>query len=273
MAFESVTTTGLRPATFQNLQLNAGLFLTEFKWDAATDATTLKEKIAEAIKAGKGVLGATRGGGSFQCTPEIRNIEADGKRYEFKGSTVNDSWTIRLTTTLIETTPENFAHALMCADIEDVTEDGKVRKVVVRTAISDKDYIPTLCWIGDTSRGFALIELDNALNTTGANFTFTDKNEGTLPVEFVAHQADLTNQDHAPFRIVFFDDDGTEGRAALVKANALKMQKPVVAVSAAQLTDEAKQAEALTMEPEAVKATAADSLSLNEAGTGTKTKK
>ena len=213
MAINLGTTTGLRPATFENLQLNAGVFLSGFTWDTATDASTLKEMLAAYIKAGKGILGATRGGGTFQCTPEIRNIEADGKRYEFVGSTVNDSWTIKLTTTLIEANPDNFARALMCANIEDKNQDGKVRVITVRTAISDSDYIPKLCWLGDTSKGLCLIELDNALNTTGANFTFTDKGEGTLPVEFTAHQADLLNQDKAPFRIVFFEDEGTAGIA------------------------------------------------------------
>lgn len=195
--------TGLRAETFERLQLNAGVFLTGFDYSAATDAATLKTKLATAIEAGTGVLGATRGGGSFECTPETRTIEADGMRYPFKGSTVNDMWTVKLKTTLLEATPENFKNALMCADI---TTAGKVTTVRVRTDIKPDDYIPSLCWIGDTSKGFVMIQLDNALNLTGASFTFTDKGEGTLPVEFQAHQASLEDQDHAPFRVVFFDE-------------------------------------------------------------------
>lgn len=195
--------TGLRAETFERLQLNAGVFLTGFDYSSATDATTLKAKLATAIEAGTGVLGATRGGGSFECTPQTRTIEADGMRYPFKGSTVNDMWTVKLKTTLLEATPENFKNALMCADI---TKAGKVTTVRVRTDIKADDYIPTLCWVGDTSKGFVLIQLDNALNLTGASFTFTDKGEGTLPVEFQAHQASLEDQDHAPFRVVFFDE-------------------------------------------------------------------
>lgn len=195
-------TTGLRAETFEKLQLNAGVFLQGFKYDEATDAATLKTLIASAIEAGTGVLGATRGGGSFECTPEIRTIEADGMRYPFKGSTVNDLWTVKLKTTLLETTPENFARALMCADVE--TEGGKTT-VRVRTNIELTDYKDSICWIGDTSKGYVLIKLDNALNLTGASFTFTDKGEGTLPVEFQAHNASLEDQEHAPFEIVFFD--------------------------------------------------------------------
>lgn len=194
--------TGLRPETFQNLQLNAGVFLADFDYSSAADKAALEDLVLAALESGEGVLGATRGGGTFQCTPSTRTIEADGMRYPFKGSTVNDMWTIKLTTTLLEPNAENFKRALMCAD---VATKGSVTTLTVRTAIADTDYIPHICWIGDTSNGFVLIELDNALNLTGANFTFTDKGEGTLPVEFQAHQASLTDQENAPFRIVFFD--------------------------------------------------------------------
>lgn len=195
--------TGLTPTTFKNLQLNAGVFLKGFEYDSATDADALVDLVLAALESREGVLGATRGGGTFTCTPTTRNIEADGKRSEFVGSTVNNGWTVRLSTTLLEITPENFVLALPGAEI---SENGNVKTVTVRTEIQDADYIPTLCWIGDTSEGLVLIELDNALNIDGASFTFTDRGEGTLPVNFMAHQADLTNQSEAPCRIVFFSN-------------------------------------------------------------------
>ena len=185
-------TTGLRPETFEQLQLNAGVFLEGFSHDDIADAGALKTALAEFIAAGEGVLGATRGGGSFECTPETRTIEADGMRYPFKGATVNDMWTVKMTGTLLEITPENFKRVLASGE--------------VTTSFKDEDYIPHLCWVGDTSRGFVLIELDNALNLTGATFSFTDKGEGTLPFEFQAHQGSLEEQEYAPFRIVFFDE-------------------------------------------------------------------
>lgn len=198
--------TGLRPASFQNLQLNAGAFLAGFSWDEYDSVDGLGKALKTFLKTGDGVLGMTIGGGTFQCTPDIRSVEGDGKRMEFVGSTVNDGWTTQMTTTLKEITPDNFARALMSATVEHPDGKQNVTVVKVRTAIADSDYIPKLCWVGDTSKGFVLIELDNALNTDGANFTFTDKGEGTLPVKFVAHQDDLENQDYAPCRIVFFDD-------------------------------------------------------------------
>ena len=195
--------TGLTPNTYKRLQLNAGVFLKNFDHSTAKDAASLKTLVASAIESKDTCLGATRGGGSFECTPSTRQIEADGMRNAFVGSTVNDGWTVKLKTTLLEATPENFAHALMCAE---VTPNNGVTTLKVRTELKDSDYIPSLCWVGDTSEGMVLIKLDNALNLTGATFTFQDKGEGTLPVEFQAHHASLEDQEYAPFEIVFFDE-------------------------------------------------------------------
>jgi hypothetical protein len=81
-----------------------------------------------------------------------------------------------------------------------------VTTLTIRTDIEDNDYIPKLCWIGDTSKGFVMIELDNALNVAGATFTFTDRGEGQIPVEFQAHVGNLAQQNVAPARIYFIDE-------------------------------------------------------------------
>ena len=194
--------TGLTPRTFENLQLNAGAFLKNFDWASYTSAEELEEAVLGILIAGTDVLGATVGGGSFQCTPTTRQVTADGMRYPIVGSTVNDMWTVKLTGTMKEITPQNFADALMCADL---TTSGNVHTIKVRTDIETSDYIDNLCWIGDTSKGLVLIDIKKALNLTGANFTFTDKGEGSLPFEFQAHQSDMNNLKYAPVEIVFFD--------------------------------------------------------------------
>ena len=194
---------GLRPETYQNLQLNAGVFLVGFDASSYKDAGELEDAILDALEEGTNILGATIGGGTFTAEPTMRQIEADGARYAVIGSTVNDMWTIKLSTTLKEVTPENFKRALVSCDID--TSKPNVKTLTVRTDIKDSDYIPKLSWVGDTSKGFVMIELDNALNLSGASFTFTDKGEGTLPVEFQAHHSELKNMDKAPFRIHFFD--------------------------------------------------------------------
>lgn len=194
--------TGLRPETFENLQLNAGVFL--FNFDASGYKTTeeLEDAVLAALEAGTNIMGATIGGGTFNATPSIRQIEADGMRYPVVGSTQNDLWTVNLSTTMKEVTPENFKRALLSCDM---TTEGNVTKLEVRTDILPSDYIPRCSWVGDTSKGYALIELDNVLNIAGAAFTFTDRGEGQIPVEFQAHVGDLSKMDKAPFRVLFFN--------------------------------------------------------------------
>lgn len=197
-------TTGLRASTFENLQLNAGMFLANFDYSTATDAATLGALLkTEREKAsGSALIGATRGGGTFVCTPNTRSIEADGKREEWKGSSVNDGWTIKLTTTLLEINAANLKRSFGTADVTDVEKKHTIK---IRTDIKDADYIESLVWVGDTSKGYVLIAIKNALNTAGATLTWTDKGEGTIPVEFTAHQDGLETDGYAPCEVIFFD--------------------------------------------------------------------
>lgn len=203
-------TTPLRSETFENLQLNAGIFIKNLDYSSIADATALKTAIASAITAGTDILGATRGGGTFVATREIRTPDADGRRYPVKGEKFVDSVDARLTTTLIEITPDNLVLALGGAT---ATTSGKKTTIKMHTAIQDSDYINSLTWFGDLADGrLVAITLENALNTADFSLTFTDKGEGTLPVELHAHQADFDDYDEAPFEIVYFDlpDAGTQ---------------------------------------------------------------
>lgn len=197
-------TTGLRASTFENLQLNAGMFLANFDYSTATDAATLGAllKTEREKTSGSALIGATRGGGTFVCTPNTRSIEADGKREEWKGSSVNDGWTIKLTTTLLEINADNLKRSFGTAD---VTDTEKKHTIKIRTDFKDADYIESLVWVGDTSKGYVLIAIKNALNTAGATLTWTDKGEGTIPVEFTAHQDGLETDGYAPCEVIFFD--------------------------------------------------------------------
>ena len=49
-----------------------------------------------------------------------------------------------------------------------------------------------------------MICLYNALNTADFTFTFQDKGEGSLSVEFHACQESFDDYDYAPFEIIFF---------------------------------------------------------------------
>lgn len=197
-------TSPIRAGAFENLQLNAGIFLTGFSYSSIADATALKTAIASAVTAGTNILGVTRGGGSFTVTRDTRTPEVDGMRYPFKGSDFVDSIDAYLSTTLLEVNSGNFEKLLATGD---ASTSGKKTTVTMHTAIDpDTDYITSLCWVGDIADGrMVLIELDNAINTADFSMTFTDKGEGTLAAEFHARQSDVLDYDNAPFRVVFFD--------------------------------------------------------------------
>ena len=195
-------TTALRNETFQNLQLNAGIMLKNFEYAEITDAVALKTAIKSAVQAGTNILGATRGGGTFTVTREIREPEIDGRRYPFKGGKFVDSADAYLSTTLLEVTGDNIKTLLGSADI---TTSGKKSTIKMRTALTDADYLTNVVWVGDRSDGHLIaIVLYNALNTADFSLTYTDKGEGTLAAEFHAHQSEVLDYDTAPFEVIDF---------------------------------------------------------------------
>lgn len=198
--------TALRPETFTRLQLNAGAFLRDFDYSSATDASSLRELIKNAVQAGTTkTLGATRGGGSFTMTPTVRQIEVDGKRGEFVGSTINDGYVCNMTGTMLEFHEDT----LTAMGGKLVTEGAKehIKQIKFPTEFKDEMYIPSLVWVGDMGDGkVLLIDLQNALNTAGVSFTFTDKGEGTMPFTFVAHAGDVEDIDYAPASVYIFEN-------------------------------------------------------------------
>lgn len=209
-------TSPIRTETFQNLQLNAGIFIKNFDYATPADADALKTAIASAISAGTNILGATRGGGTFTATRELRTPEVDGMRYGFVGSDFVDSADAYLSTTLVEVTPESVE---ACLGNATKSTSGKKTTLKMHTAIQTADYLNNLCWIGDLADGrLVLIALQNAMNTADFSLTFTDKGEGTLAAEFHARQAGVSDYDYAPFEIVFFETSGSLGSLTVTSA-------------------------------------------------------
>ena len=196
-------TTALRSETFENLQLNAGIVLVDFDYSQIADAGALKTAIVSAVSDGTKILGATRGGGSFVVTREIREPDIDGRRYSFKGGRFVDSADARLSTTLVEITPGNIQKTLGGATS---TVSGKKTTIKMHTQIQNEDYLPNIVWVGDLADGrMVAITLMNALNVADFTLTYTDKGEGTLAAEFHAHQENVEDYDIAPFEVVYFD--------------------------------------------------------------------
>lgn len=195
-------TTPLRGGTFRKLILNAGAYVMDFDPSEYATAAALKAALAAALADDNKRLGATRGGGTFTISRDMRQVEADGVRYRFVGDTFVDSSDAYLSTTLLETGDPHVMEAAMAT--ADVTTTGEKTVLKMRTRIAEEDYIHNLCWVGDIADGgFVAIKLANAINTTDLTLTYTDKGEATLPVEFHAFQDAVEDYDYAPFEVIY----------------------------------------------------------------------
>ena len=215
------------------MQLNAGILLENFDHSSITDAAALKTALASAIAAGTTILGCTRGGGSFTAQRELRTPEVDGMRYPFKGSDFVDSVDAQIATTLIEISPKNIER--VCATLSKTTASSKTT-YSMRTAIDPaSDYLGNLVWVGDIANGgFVMIELYNAINTADINIKWTDKGEAEIPVEFHARQDNVLAYDNAPFKIIFFEADGTLGSLTVNSAAGTNVGGTAITITPAK---------------------------------------
>lgn len=193
--------TPIRAESFEQMIFDAGMMLKNFNYASATDAATLAQLIETAKEEGTSLMGATKGGVNIQSVPSFWNVEADGMRMPFVGSKRPDTAEVKITGTLVEYTPDNVKDVLGVAD---KTGEGAKITVQPRFSIKQGDYIPSLVWVGNHgSDGIVLVELKNALCTTGLNTQTTDKDVGTLPFEFVGHADDVSSTE-LPIKILFF---------------------------------------------------------------------
>lgn len=188
--------TGYTCETGQSLLLDAGAFFKNYN--------ILTDTYESAMTAGK-CLGATKGGGAFAAAPEVRNIEIDGMRGYSRGSVTYDSWNVTMTANLVEIKPATLKDALGTGVI---SNDGKFYKIRARSYIQDSDYIDNITWVGrlSGSNDPVVIQIFNAMNTTGINMTMADKSEGVLAVTFQATNDTCNNPqdaDYAPFAIYY----------------------------------------------------------------------
>ena len=182
-----------------SLQLGAGMFLTGIDPTRADSADALKEMIADAILDETRTLGLTTGGGWFRCVPALRSPAEAARRPPTLGDTLCDGWTVTLTGTLVELTPERLAQLLPGSAL---TRTGRVATLTLAPDLPAAAYLPRLCWVGDTTDGLVAIELTHALNVSGAALHFVDRGLGTLPFEFRAHQEAA---DDVPCRVIFLE--------------------------------------------------------------------
>ena len=183
---------------FKNLQLNAGVLLSDF--NPAT-ATVENESI----------IGATTGGINFTATPTYTDFgeDIDNCPKNMKELKKLDSWEAKCSGTFVTVDTAVAKSLIGAADIG----SSDTTKVTPRNDLAQADFSDI--WIvgdysdknGDTNGGFIAIHMMNALSTGGFQIKTADKAKGQFAFEYTAHYS-MSAQDTVPFEV--YVKEGTE---------------------------------------------------------------
>lgn len=185
---------GFTAKTAENLLLDAGAFFVDFDVDEDTFET--------AVTAGK-LLGATRGGGQFSAVPAIRRIEVDGVAGSAKGLTVIDSWAVRMGANILEVSKDVILRALAATEVDSSTNEN-YDIIKAKNFIELTDYIDNVTYVGTLSGSNepVIIQVLNALNTTGLTLQTQSKNEAVIALDLEGHY-DADELENPPFAIYY----------------------------------------------------------------------
>ena len=192
--------TKISPNTFAELQLNAGILLSDF--DPETGEFALETDI----------LGATTGGMTISCVPTYSDFGEDidncpKNMMELKQL---DNWECTIGGTFLNVSADVVKLALGAADIDETN----VNKITPRRDVTEDDFTD-VWWVGDYSDkngeekgGYIAVHLMNALSTGGFSLRSGDKAKGQFDVTFTGHVS-IDAQDVVPmeFYVVAGEDE------------------------------------------------------------------
>ena len=180
--------TKIPTTTFQQIQINAGVLLSEF--NPSTPA------VADAK-----ILGATTGGINFTATPSFVDFGEDIDNCPKNTLQLKrlDDWEIKCSGNFV-TVSAALAERLTAAG------DLSGEKITPRRDISTSDFKEL--WLvgdysdknGETNGGYVAIHMLNTLSTGGFQIQTGDKAKGQFAFEFTAHFS-MDAQDTVPFEI------------------------------------------------------------------------
>lgn len=171
--------------TFERIQLNAGVLLSEF--DPETGAF-----------ANADIIGATTGGVSFTATPNYSDFgeDIDNVPNNTKELKKLDDFSVTMSGTFVTA---STAAAKMMIGAADVGGN----KVQPRGDVLAADFTD-IWWVGDysndnseTTGGFIAIKLIDALSTGGFQLQSSDKGKGQFAFEFTGHYS-IADEDLTP---------------------------------------------------------------------------
>ena len=180
--------TKIPETTFKNLQLNAGVLLSDFNPETATVAN-------------ESIIGATTGGVNFTATPTFSDYgeDIDNCPKNMKELKKLDAWEISLSGTYV-TVDANAVKALVGA------ADASGNKITPRNDLKLTDFTD-VWWVGDYSDqngekngGFVAIHMMNALSTGGFAIKSSDNGKGNFAFTYTAHYS-ISAPDTVPFEV------------------------------------------------------------------------
>ena len=183
--------TRIPETTFQKLQLNAGILVSNF-----TPATGTVEETD--------IIGATTGGVSFSAvaTYSDRGEDIDNCPINVKELKDLDSWEVTMSGTFV-TVDTNVAKLMIgAADID----KSNATLVKPRNDVLETDF-KDIWWVGDysdkngeTNGGYVAIHMLNGLSTGGFQLQSGNREKGQFEFEFTGHYS-IDAQDTVPFEV------------------------------------------------------------------------
>ena len=190
--------TKIPETAFQEIQLNAGVMLSDFDPSAGTmDMADL--------------LGATTGGINFTAVPTFSDYgeDIDNCPKNMKELKKLESWEIKMSGTYVTINPNLVKSMIGAADVAG-------EKITPRNDVLDTDFAD-LWFVGDYSDkigepngGFVAVHMMNALSTAGFAIQTSDKAKGQFAFEYTAHYS-MADQTIVPFEV--YVKAGTEEAA------------------------------------------------------------
>lgn len=181
--------------TFQNIQMNAGIFVSTF--NPATGV------IGD-------ILGATSGGNKFADTPSFKDFgeDIDNCPKNTKELKKLDSREVKSSGTFVTVSTTQAKRLIATADID----GSNTMHVVPRNDVKATDF-EDFWWIGDYSdvndgsnAGFLAIHMKNVLSTGGFQLQSTDKDKGKFAYEFTCHYS-ISAPDTVPYEMYIKQGD------------------------------------------------------------------
>lgn len=193
--------------TAKSMQLDAGVIYVLDKNDTIKNALEEGTFTSLALKnpGDCRCIGATKGGATFSAVPEIRNIldGFNGVRGNYKGCDIVDSWEITLKTTMSELTLQNLEMVSNTGMTNIVGSGEYQQKITSEVGLIKSDKYKNIIWCGTLAGKTQplVILLQDALSMNGVNIAATDKDSGSVEVEFKAHFT--LCKDTVPYTIYF----------------------------------------------------------------------